>query len=310
MPMFLKGMRKINTTKSKKLKLSKVFTLGAAISAGGTGTIMSAAPAFADTTVTVKPGQSLNSIATDNHISVDTLAKKNNLTVSSTIHPNQQLTVPDTTPTTHVVKKGETISEIAKAHNLKTEDVLKLNNLTWEHSTIWIGQTIKLTDGQKDQNTTQQNQGQIHQSQTQQQTTNQASQASLNIQGTDTSSKAVNLALQLTKMNIPYVWGGESTSGMDCSGLVKYVYGQLGYSLPHYTVSQESYVNKVNTPTAASVVATAKPGDLLFWGSQGASYHVAIYIGNGKYVAAPTFGQNVSVGSVYSFTPQFVGSLR
>ena len=300
-------MRKIITTKSKKLKLSKVFTLGAAISAGGTGTIMSAAPAFADSTVTVKPGQSLNSIAVDNHISVDTLAKKNNLTVTSTIHPNQQLTVPDAAPTTYVVKQGDTISEIAKAHNLKTEDVLKLNNLTWEHSTIWVGQTIKLTDGQKNQNTNQQIQSQTQQTTT---TTTQAPQASLNIQGTDTASKAVNLALQLTKMNIPYVWGGETTSGMDCSGLVKYVYGQLGYSLPHYTVAQEAYVNKVNTPTAASVVATAKPGDLLFWGGQGASYHVAIYIGNGQYVAAPTFGQNVSVGSVYSFTPQFVGSLR
>ena len=206
-----------------------------------------------------------------------------------------------------MVKQGDTISEIAKAHNLKTEDVLKLNNLTWEHSTIWVGQTIKLTDGQKNQNTNQQIQDQTQQTTT---TTTQAPQASLNIQGTDTASKAVNLALQLTKMNIPYVWGGETTSGMDCSGLVKYVYGQLGYSLPHYTVAQEAYVNKVNTPTAASVVATAKPGDLLFWGGQGASYHVAIYIGNGQYVAAPTFGQNVSVGSVYSFTPQFVGSLR
>ncbi|EJF00149.1 C40 family peptidase [Liquorilactobacillus mali] len=118
----------------------------------------------------------------------------------------------------------------------------------------------------------------------------------------DTSS-VVAAALSLTKMNIPYVWGGESLSGMDCSGLTAYVYAKFGVSLPHNTVAQEGYVTYES-------VSQAQPGDLLFWGSKGASYHVAIYIGNGQYVHAPRTGQTVRVGSVSGYAPSFAGRLK
>lgn len=115
-----------------------------------------------------------------------------------------------------------------------------------------------------------------------------------NVSTTSSSSNSavVNTALKLTKMNIPYVWGGESLRGMDCSGLTDYVYKQAtGKSLGHYTVTQEGKVTK-------EAVSAAQPGDLLFWGAQGASYHVALYIGNGQFVAAPQPGQNVQVQSL------------
>ncbi|KRM00261.1 NlpC/P60 family protein [Liquorilactobacillus satsumensis] len=118
----------------------------------------------------------------------------------------------------------------------------------------------------------------------------------------DTSS-VVSAALSLTKMGIPYVWGGSSLSGMDCSGLTAYVYSQFGVSLPHNTVSQEGYVTYES-------VSQAEPGDLLFWGSKGSSYHVAIYIGGGQFVHAPTEGENVKVGSISSFAPSFAGRLK
>ncbi|MDV7693530.1 DUF1175 family protein [Pediococcus parvulus] len=116
------------------------------------------------------------------------------------------------------------------------------------------------------------------------------------------NSAVVSEALSLAKMHIPYVWGGESRSGMDCSGFTDWVYAHAaGKSLGHYTVAQESHVTK-------QTVAQAQPGDLLFWGSQGASYHVGIYIGDGKYVAAPAPGQYVSVQSLSSgFMPSFSG---
>lgn len=123
-----------------------------------------------------------------------------------------------------------------------------------------------------------------------------------------TSARAtavVNLAKKLANMNIPYVWGGESLSGMDCSGLTDYVYAHAAnIQLGHYTVTQEGQVTK-------KAVSQAKPGDLLFWGSEGASYHVAIYIGNNQFVAAPQPGQNVDVETINSyFMPSFAGTVK
>ncbi|AWW98086.1 LysM peptidoglycan-binding domain-containing C40 family peptidase [Oenococcus oeni] len=135
-------------------------------------------------------------------------------------------------------------------------------------------------------------------------TASQVSQTSTTSTSTSTAQAVVNLAIQLSKENIPYVWGGSTTAGFDCSGLVSYVYQHAaGITLPHYTVSQESYVSKHS-------VSQAKPGDLLFWGSAGATYHVAIYIGNNQYVAAPEPGMNVEVETISSyFMPSFAGTV-
>lgn len=302
-------MRKIYSAKNTSgLKLAAALLAG-----GASSTTLSSVVAHAETTTNVKPGESLYSIASDHNVNVNDLAKRNNLKLTSTIHPNQKLTIPDTT---YEVKKGDTVSEIAKKFNLNTNNVLKLNNLSWQNSTIYVGQKLKLKESSSsNSNISTTNKQQTNLSSQSQSPSQTANTVNTNIENTvskapSTISNAANLAIKLTQMNIPYVWGGESTSGMDCSGLTKYVYSQLGYSLPHNTVQQEAFVNKINTPNASSVVANAKPGDLLFWGYQGSSYHVAIYIGDGKYVAAPTPGQNVSIGSVYSFTPQFIGTLK
>lgn len=290
------------TTTHKKKKTNIIRLSGALLA--GTGAVTMAQVANADT-VTVKSGQSITSIAKDNNVDPNALAKANNLeSVNSVIHPNQTLTLPTKEKAQntkyYTVKSGDTISQIAKNHHMKTEKLLKLNKLSWQNSTIYINQKLKLNNPTKKVKT---------------KSTKAVSQAPQAVQGQNQNitvnptagstqgQKAVNLALQLTHMNIPYVWGGETTSGMDCSGLVKYVYAQLGYSLPHNTVAQEAYINY-------KPVSQAQPGDLLFWGGQGSSYHVAIYIGDGKFVAAPTFGQNVSVGYISEFAPSFAGSLK
>lgn len=92
-------------------------------------------------------------------------------------------------------------------------------------------------------------------------------------------------------LGVPYVWGGESTSGMDCSGLVQQTFSDLGVSLPRVAADQQ----KVGTPVAS--LAQAQPGDLLFFGQP--AYHVAIYAGNNQLIEAPEPGKNVQLTDVY-----------
>lgn len=123
---------------------------------------------------------------------------------------------------------------------------------------------------------------------------------------TTASAAIVSLAKQLATQNIPYVWAGSTPqTGFDCSGLVSYVFQKAaGISLPHSSVLQESY-------TKTKLVSQAQPGDLLFWGTKGASYHVAIYIGGNQYVAAPQPGMNVRVETISTnFMPSFAGSIQ
>ncbi|WP_261810225.1 LysM peptidoglycan-binding domain-containing protein [Levilactobacillus humaensis] len=136
-------------------------------------------------------------------------------------------------------------------------------------------------------------------------TTTSSSSSSATTNANLSSGSVTGLALKLASANIPYVWGGSSLSGMDCSGLVAYVYkNALGVNLPHNTVSQEAFVTKHS-------VGTAKPGDILFWGNSGATYHDAIYLGNNQFVAAPEPGDNVKVQQISKyFMPSFAGTLK
>jgi cell wall-associated NlpC family hydrolase len=92
-------------------------------------------------------------------------------------------------------------------------------------------------------------------------------------------------------LGVPYVWGGGSPAGFDCSGLVTYVYAQLGISLPHYTVAQWN-------ATAAIPTSALEPGDLVFFNGLG---HVGIYIGGGQFIHAPHTGTVVQIASLSGY---------
>lgn len=94
-------------------------------------------------------------------------------------------------------------------------------------------------------------------------------------------------------IGVPYVWGGTTPAGFDCSGLVQYVFAQNGISLPRTTYDQIAVVSQVS-------LDSLQPGDLVFWGYS--AYHVGIYIGDGQYIHAPAPGQSVRIQS-YSEYP-------
>ena len=95
-------------------------------------------------------------------------------------------------------------------------------------------------------------------------------------------------------LGVPYVWGGASPSGFDCSGLVMYCYAQVGISLPHNAAMQYADC----TPVAHG---SEQPGDLVFFGpSAGGIHHVGIYVGGGSMIDAPYTGVDVRYDSAFS----------
>ena len=105
----------------------------------------------------------------------------------------------------------------------------------------------------------------------------------------DAHAEAASIAARY--LGVPYVWGGESPAGFDCSGLVAYVYAQLGVSLPHYTVSQWDATIPIS-------ISDLQPGDLVFF--DGLS-HVGIYIGGGQFIHAPHTGTVVQIGDLSGY---------
>jgi cell wall-associated NlpC family hydrolase len=117
--------------------------------------------------------------------------------------------------------------------------------------------------------------------------------------------QAVALAYQF--LGIPYVWGGATPAGFDCSGLTMYVYRQLGIKLGHYTGFQYYEGRRVSRDQL-------EPGDLVFFhaNSAGVPQHEGMYIGSGAFIHAPHTGDVVRVSSLFDtrYALSYVGAVR
>lgn len=99
------------------------------------------------------------------------------------------------------------------------------------------------------------------------------------------SSNSV-IAYATTFLGIPYVWGGTSPSGFDCSGFTQYIYAHFGLNLPRVSGDQQNIGQFVPR-------ASLQPGDLVFFGSP--VHHVGIYVGNGNMINAPHTGAVIRI---------------
>jgi peptidoglycan DL-endopeptidase CwlO len=109
----------------------------------------------------------------------------------------------------------------------------------------------------------------------------------------------VGIAMQY--LGIPYVYGGASPAGFDCSGFVMYVFGQVGVSPPHNAAAQYGYGMPVSRDQL-------QPGDLVFFNGLG---HVGIYIGGGQFVHSPHTGDVVKISSISGwYSSTWVGARR
>lgn len=308
-------------TKNRKL-MSALTALSASAALLTTGT-----SALAASHKVVK-NDSLWAISKKYGVSVSSLKKANSLS-GNTIYVGQTLKIPSsskttsfksttktssktaavkataTSSTTYKVAKGDTLWSIAKKYGVSVSALQKANNLS--SSTIYIGQSLKLASSLTSYTTNGVTKSATTSSTTKSTTTKSStstsktavSQAPTSIKSSSTAASSANItAYALTFLGVPYVWGGTTPSGFDCSGYVQYVYSHFGINVGRTTYTQQYAGTKIS-------VASAQAGDLYFWGSYGSAYHVAIALGGGQYVMAPAPGQVVRTGNVSSYTPSF-----
>lgn len=253
-------------------------------------------------TYTVKRGDTLSGIAYKHNISLSKLMKWNNLN-TTLIYPGNKLKVNKSGTSSsgssassgsnssssgnsgstgsskvYTVKSGDTLSKIASRYGVTVSKLKSWNNLN-SHM-IYVGDKLSINGKSSSGSSNNNNNG------------SNSSSGSSN-QGSGTSSNAdynVNSLISKAKslQNTPYVWGGTSPSGFDCSGFIYYTYNQSGKGMPRLSTS--GYFNRshyVNNP---------KPGDLVFFKNtyKAGISHMGIYLGGGDFIQAGSSGVKIA----------------
>ncbi|KUP05103.1 hypothetical protein Q73_13555 [Bacillus coahuilensis m2-6] len=255
------AIKTLNNLTSDTIYIGQTLKLPTATEAGGASTLSSH--------YTVQSGDSLSLIAKKYSLSVTELKTLNNLS-SDTIYVGQVLKTTkqaeSTTAQTYTVKSGDSLSLIAKNHNLTVQELKARNNLTSD--LIRVGQKLDVTKT-----------------------------VTPYAPGPTIDSL---IAEAKRHIGVPYLWGGTTPAGFDCSGFLYYVSNQAGYNLSRTNTDGYYMMSK---PTSSPV-----PGDLVFFKNtyKAGISHLGIYIGNNEFIhASSSAGITISSLSNTYWAPRF-----
>lgn len=165
----------------------------------------------------------------------------------------------------YTVKSGDTLWKISQTYNVSVANLKLWNNLTSD--TIYVNQKLSLV-----------NPNQINPNQKWQQIIDEAKKY----------------------IGSPYLYGGSTPQGFDCSGYVQYVYGKVGLTIPRTTATQWTGLNAIGTP---------RQGDLVFFNTSGTGVsHVGIYLGNNQFIHAGSTGVVIADMTTAYWKPIYLGA--
>lgn len=221
---------------------------------------------------TVQSGDTLWKISQANNVSIADLKTWNHLT-SDNLYVNQKLSLlaPHSHETaTYTIQKGDTLYLIATRYKLTVAQLKSLNNLTSD--TIYVGQVLKVPTG---------------------------------VTATPVPAPIVSKAQMVIDeskkyIGTPYLWGGNTPAGFDCSGLTSYVYSKIGVTIPRTAATQWSGLKVVSSPN---------PGDLVFFETYAPGpTHVGIYLGNNQFIQAGSKGVSIADMTISYWKPRYLGA--
>ena len=196
------------------------------------------------------------------------------VTITTGLAATPGLTSPASAHSSYTVQPGDTLSSIAQDVGSTWSELYSANrDVIASPTLIYPGQTLRIDGGEAA--------GQVVSS---------SGDAAWVDQAGDFEQQLLIEASRLE--GVPYVYGGSTPSGFDCSGFTSYVFAQVGKTIPRTSAAQASAA----TPVRGDDL---RPGDLIFYSPGGSVSHVAIYAGNGMVWEAPSSGSQVRYAPVW-----------